>query len=122
MSGFSDDLFSLLQMVTMVLRPLLGCVVLAGVLLLFAADRRSYTLCMVIGASIFLLLQLAYIVMWFPNLGLLFRGDPDPGEIQKFFGYTSMVDLVGSILFSYGILMMGIVQMKLSRNPDFRRE
>ena len=51
MSSLSPDLFSLIQMITMVLSMIIGCVVLAGVLLLFAADRRSYTLCMVIGVT-----------------------------------------------------------------------
>ena len=122
MSSLSPDLYSLIQMVTMVLSMILGCVVLAGVLLLFVADRRSYTLCMVIGVTVNLLLQFYGLLAWFPNLGFMVNGDAGPEEFQKYFAYFSVVDLIGRIFFGYGILMMGIAHLKLSRNPDFRRE
>ena len=122
MSTSLYSILELLRMGTMALNPLFACIVLVGVLLLFSAKRKSYTLCMVIGASIFLLLRIAYAVAWFPNVGLLSRGGTDPEVSQKFFAYISVIDLVGRILFSYGILMLGIVQLKLSRNPEFRRE
>ena len=122
MPSLPPDLFSLIQMITMVLGMIVGCVVLAGVLLLFVADRRNYTLCMVVGVTINLLLQFYGLLAWFPNLGFLVNGETDPEDFQKYFAYFSVVDLIGRILFSYGILMMGIVHFRMSRNPDFRRE
>ena len=120
--SFSPDLHELFQMLRMLVGPLLSCVVLGGAVLLFMADHRSYALCMVIGSVIFLILQLANGVMWFPNLGILTRGEIDHDRVQKYFLYMGAVDIVGRILFGYGLLMFGIVRFKLSRNPDFRRE
>ncbi len=121
MMEVTKSLVELIRACSLILNPLLGCVVLAAVLMLFFADRKIHSLCMVIGACIFLFLQLATLVLWFPDIGIFSRGDSDPDQVQKYFAYFGALDLIGRISFSYGILMLAFIQLKHARNPDFRR-
>ena len=108
-----DVLYMRLMQLSGLIWPLLALVLLAGSILLYLAERRIHTLCLVIGYSIHLLSAI-----WSQVAPRMYP----PEEMMKVMTVTSGIGLIGSGLVAYGLFSYGLIAYRKSRLPRFDDE
>ena len=107
--------FQMILQATGILWILLNVVMMAAAWLLFLADRRAHTLCLLIGYGILFLGGL--LMRFYPMvLGSSAPADYDP---TKFFALTQGFTLIGGALVAYGLFNFALIHYRKSRQPTF---
>lgn len=98
--------------------PLLNFGLVFAAVLLFKAERRAHTLCLIIGFAI-----LALTGVWarlYPMM--LARSSTAPEDYTRFYAFQSAIGLIGEGLVLYGLLSFALIHYRRSKLPRFEEE
>ncbi len=95
--------------------PLINLVLIAAAVLLFLADRRLHTICLIIGFSVHFLYGIWQLVG--PMLILNQEGGQEAW--LSTLAISSGISIIAHAMIAYGLITVGLIQYRKSKLPGF---